>query len=275
MPHDMPALDSVHRLLSRSGLVTRAAILLRNQCRAIIKYRLMTTHQVEESGEEWFIERVAPLCRTFVDVGANRGSWTAAVLRHGPRIERGFAFEPGARAAAMLRERFADHPQIEIVERALSDHPAAAARFFEEPDAGNTSSLSRLAVGGEAAETTVEVSTLDLEIERHGIDRIDLLKVDAEGHDLAVLRGGERVLREARVRFLQWEYSDVWIAGGATLAAALAYLRELGYQSFLLKRGGLYHFDYERFGEFFTFSNFVSLRADDVPAVAGKVKRLL
>jgi FkbM family methyltransferase len=275
MPRSLHALDSVHRLLSRSSLLTRAAILLRNQCRAVIKYRLMTTHQVDQSGEAWFLARVAPLCRTVVDVGANRGEWSALVLRHGKNIERCLAFEPGKRAAALLRERFASAPQVEIIERALSDHAETSARFFEQPEAGETSSLSRPPDGEAAVETTVEVSTLDLEMQRLQLERIDLLKVDAEGHDLAVLRGARQILQEGRARFIQWEYSDVWIPGGGTLAAALGFLRELGYRSFLLKRGGLYHFDYDRFGEFFTFSNFVSLREDDVAAFAGDARPLL
>jgi len=275
MSRSVPAIDRLHRFLSRSSLATRAAVLLRNQCRAIIKYRLMTTHQVEESGELWLAERVAPRCRTFVDVGANRGEWTAMMLRYAPPDVRAVLFEPGTKASAMLRERFADRAGIEIVSRALSDRPATAARFFEEPDAGNTSSLSRGAATAGATETAVDVTTLDIEAERLSIERIDLLKVDAEGHDLAVLRGAEKLLREDRVGIVQWEYSDSWIAGGATLAAALDFLGSFGYQTWLLKRGGLHRFDYSVFGEYFTFSNFVSLRPRDLETLAGAVHELL
>jgi FkbM family methyltransferase len=257
-------LDVVHRMLSRSSLVTRAAILVRNQCRAVIKHRLMTTHQVEESGEEWLMARLAPYCRTFVDVGANKGTWTAALLRQAPKIERGVLFEPGRQAAGVLRERYPDETRLEIVECALSEQPADSMPFFEQPEAGNTSSLSRPADGDGAIETTVRVSTLDIEMDRLRVERIDLLKVDAEGHDLAVLKGGRRLFAEGRIRFIQWEYSDGWIPSGATLAAALNYLQGFGYRTFLLKRAGLYRFDYERFGEFFTFSNFVSMRGDDL-----------
>ena len=264
MSRSISGLDFMHRLLSRSSLATRAAILLRNQCRAVIKHRLMTAHQVEESGEEWLLSRLAPLCRTFVDVGANKGTWTAALLRHAPQIERGLLFEPGRQAAAVLRERFGEKTALEVVECALSDQAAASMPFFEQPEAGNTSSLSRPPDGESALETTVRVSTLDLETERLRLERIDLLKVDAEGHDLAVLRGGRRLFDQGRIRFIQWEYSDVWIPSGATLAAALNYLHQFGYQTFLLKRAGLYRFDYERFGEFFTFSNFVSMRGEDL-----------
>lgn len=274
MPRE-PLSDRLHRRLARSPFVTRIAIRLRNQCRAIVKYRLMTTHQVEESGELWLAERVAPRCRTFIDVGANRGEWTAMMLRYAPAGVRGVLYEPGAKASAMLRERFASRDGIDIVQRALSDRPASGVPFFEEPDAGNTSSLSRGASTAEARETTVDVTTLDAEAERLALERIDLLKVDAEGHDLGVLRGAERLLRERRVGIVQWEYSDSWIAGGGTLAAALSLLDGFGYRTYLLKRGGLYRFDYALFGEYFTFSNFVSLRESDLAALTPVVHELL
>lgn len=275
MSRSLPAIDRLHRWLGRSSLATRAALLLRNQCRAVIKYRLMTTHQVEESGEAWLAERVAPRCRMFIDVGANRGDWTAMMLRHAPPAVRAVLYEPGTGASAVLRERFAGRTGIEIVQRALSDRPASGAAFFEEPDAGNTSSLSRTASTAAARETTVDVTTLDDEAARLALERIDVLKIDAEGHDLAVLRGAEGLLREHRVSIVQWEYSDAWIAGGGTLAAAIELLRAFGYGTWLLKRGGLHRFDYSVFGEYFTFSNFVSLRESDLASLTDRVHELL
>ncbi len=273
MSRSISALDSLHRLLSRSAAITRVAILVRNQCRAVIKYRMATTQQIEKSGEEWLIRQVAPHCRTFVDVGANRGLWTAAMLRHATLIERGVAYEPGRRAAALLRQALAGREDVLVVERALSDHAAPSERFFEMPDAGHTSSLSAPPESG-AVETVIEVSTLDAEAERLGLEQIDLLKIDAEGHDLAVLRGAERLLQEKRVRFIQWEYGDAWIPAGATLAAALETMTRHGYRTLLLKGSGVYRFDYARIGEFFAFSNFVSVREHDLHLL-GDVHELL
>jgi FkbM family methyltransferase len=273
MSRSVSAIDSLHRILSRSSTLTRAAILIRNQCRAIIKHRLATGHEIDKSGEDWLLSRLAPHCTTFVDVGANRGTWTAAFLRYATKIERGVAYEPGTRAAAILREQFASRPELQIIQRALSDHTSNAERFFEVPDAGNTSSFLPPPEPG-AIEREVEVSTLDAEAERLGLGAIDLLKVDTEGYDLAVLRGARELLGGGRIRFVQWEYSDVWIPAGATLAAAIEYLASFGYRTFLLKAEGLYRFDYARFGEFFTFCNFVSLREQDLH-LGGAVRELL
>jgi hypothetical protein len=41
----------------------------------------------------------------------------------------------------------------------------------------------------------VEVKTIDSVVEEHGIERIDLLKIDTQGYDLEVLRGGTEALR--------------------------------------------------------------------------------
>jgi hypothetical protein len=76
------------------------------------------------------------------------------------------------------------------------------------------------------------------------------------------------------VSVIQWEYSDSWAPGGGTLAAALAFLSSAGYQSFLLKRNGLYRFNYGTWGDFFTYANFVSVLEGDA-LVTTEVKELL
>lgn len=274
MSRSIAWLERMHQWLGRSSLVTRGALLLRNQCRAVIMYHLMTAHDVHASGEEWLARRAGPKCRTIVDVGANRGEWSRMFLEHAPAIERAVLFEPGARAAQMLRDSLARNPRIAIAEIALSDHEEAEGRFFEEPEAGNKSSLTRGAATAGAIETRVRVSTLDAEAERLGILHIDLLKIDAEGSDFAVLRGAAGLLRASRVGVIQWEYGDAWAPGCATLAAALAFLGAEGYTSYLLKSDGLYRFAYDVWGDFFTYANFVSVPEHDM-YLAGDVRELL
>jgi hypothetical protein len=55
--------------------------------------------------------------------------------------------------------------------------------------------------------TEIVVDTLDSYCGAAAIDRIDLLKVDTEGHDLDVLRGGEEMLSRRAVACLQCECS--------------------------------------------------------------------
>jgi hypothetical protein len=64
-------------------------------------------------------------------------------------------------------------------------------------------------IAGEAASSTgledVERETVDEFCSDRGIDHIDFLKIDTEGHDLEVLRGSERLLSEQRVDVVEVE----------------------------------------------------------------------
>lgn len=58
------------------------------------------------------------------------------------------------------------------------------------------------------SKTTVKVRTLDDYVIRHNIKRIDFLKMDVEGYELEVLRGGKHSLKLCR--YIQFEcYDDV------------------------------------------------------------------
>ncbi len=267
-------LDGIHRILSRSAWITRAAIALRNQSRAVIKHRLMTGASVSESGEVWVASNFAPQCATFVDVGANVGEWSEMFLRYAPPAVRGILFEPGVAAANELRRRI-DRPGVEIVPAAVSDREAERGFFFEEPDAGTLSSLNRSAAPRTAVRLSVRITTLDAAMHSAGIPRIDFLKIDTEGHDLHVLRGAAGLLQANAIDTIQFEYGDAWMFAGGTLAAAVELLSEHGYTTYLLKSGGLYRFHLERFGEFFTFANFVAFSRERQSTLHFPVRELL
>lgn len=120
----------------------------------------------------------------FVDVGANIGFYSIVAAARGARA---VAFEPierARRAIAASADLNGTSDRIRISSRALSD--ACGTSFFTAGH-DNTNSLTGSAEGS----IEIEVSTLDRELDAAPA----LIKIDAEGFDLAVLRGGaERVL---------------------------------------------------------------------------------
>jgi hypothetical protein len=67
----------------------------------------------------------------------------------------------------------------------------------------------------------VPVTTVDRYCEENGIARVDLLKVDAEGFDLAVVQGAGRMLGEAAIRLVLTEFNDLLPGPGASGGALL------------------------------------------------------
>ncbi|MGQ9866134.1 MAG: FkbM family methyltransferase [Pseudanabaenaceae cyanobacterium] len=251
-------LGAAHRFLSRQPVVVTLALKLRNQCNRIIQCSLEDTTNSAINGEEKWIRAIAPHCQTFVDVGANVGNWSATFVQAMVTPVRGLLFEPSAAAHRILQQRFADDPGVEIVAAALSD-TVGTALFYEEPEAGETSSLVAQHSQKQAQGRWVPVTTLDRAIAERGWERVDFVKIDAEGYDFRVLQGAQQLLQPQKIGSLQFEYNAPWALVGSTLAAALNLLQGFGYQTFLLKSTGLHRFDYTKYGEFFGYANFVAV----------------
>jgi FkbM family methyltransferase len=266
------ALDFAQRTIARSRPLVRLAILLRNQARCVIKYHLAESPDVAFTGEVWLREAVAAKVDFAVDVGANVGDWLEGIRAFkGAAPFQALAFEPSSTAASRLRERFANDVRVTILEAAVGDVPGSLA-FLEEPDAGKGSSLVPDFHRGEGTTRMVSVATLDAEIARAGWDRVDFLKIDAEGYDLRVLRGAADLLRAQRIGVAQFEYNRAWQLAGDTLRAAYTLLEACGYAVYLLKRDGLYTLNYQLYEEYFEYSNFVAISPPWLPLLRDRIR---
>jgi FkbM family methyltransferase len=138
-----------------------------------------------------------------VDVGAHHGS----ELR--PFVDRGwraYAFEPDPVNRADLQRRFGQHPRVNIDARAVSDVERDDVPFFRSEQ---STGISTLAPFHDTHYESEHVSTVRLDrfCSERGIDRIDYLKVDTEGHDLFVLRSLD--WDEITPAAVQVEFEDV------------------------------------------------------------------
>ena len=95
----------------------------------------------------------------------------------------------------------------------------------------------------------VRCTTLNSYCQDRVIDRIDVLKIDTEGYDLAVLQGGEQMLAKGAIRFVYVEFNDLHLKEGATGGALLPiseFLRDHGfrfiasYNDYILTEGELF-----------------------------------
>jgi FkbM family methyltransferase len=133
-----------------------------------------------------------------IDVGANRGSVLAHMVRLAP-AGRHTAFEPLPDLGAALAQRF---PQVDVRTTALSNGTGRAT-FVRRPDPALSSLESapadwrRRDAGLEGAQRIeVEVARLD-DVLPEGL-RPAFIKIDVEDHEYQVLEGALETLREHR-----------------------------------------------------------------------------
>jgi FkbM family methyltransferase len=181
--------DSVKSVFSSLGL-----FVARQYPDVVHGYRL-------EDDLKLIIPRTDPLC---FDIGANRGQ-TIQMLQHCFARPIIHAFEPSATTYETLANQ-SYGPRVTLHQLAMGEQAGVAEfRNYEQSELS-----SFLAVNPDKGENlfatqellsveTVRVETLDDFCGAQKIDYIDLLKIDTQGFELPVLRGGDNLFRQKKV----------------------------------------------------------------------------
>src|SRR5262249_20120820 len=198
------------------------------------------------------------------DVGANRGEWAKTVLARRPDAVV-YCFEIVPATATLLREAFADHPTVRVCEYGLSSSPGEI-EVFKNQDHDEISAITPLygeprGTGYDAVATRVD--TGDLLMRREGLSRLDLLKIDVEGHEIEVLSGFRDTLAstERRPRVIQFEYGITWLPPRHTLMEAYEMLRASGYIVGRLYPDGVDFKPYSIWDDHFRMGNYIAAPA--------------
>jgi FkbM family methyltransferase len=174
-----------------------------------------------------------------IDVGAHTGSVLRRCVEYAPE-GRHFAFEPIPALAAELRARF---PDVTVVEAAVYDEARPASRFNHFTASPALSGLAERPPGPRDPYEVIEVPQTTLDATVPGDYRVDLLKIDVEGAELGVLRGGRELLaRSDPTVFVEFGMgaADYYGSGPGPF---LELLDELGLRLFDIDGGGPYRLD--------------------------------
>lgn len=145
------------------------------------------------------------------DVGANIGVYARLALdTFGSRAVI-YAFEPAAKTFRMLAENMDGRQNVKLYNVGFGNADGTATLFSagEGSKLGSlydtSRRLSRIGLALKEREQ-IALTTVDNFCEGEGVDRIDLLKLDVEGHELKILEGGRAMLDGGRVDALQFEF---------------------------------------------------------------------
>jgi FkbM family methyltransferase len=173
---------------------------------------------------------LCPGDETAIDVGANHGDYSAILVDLARDV---IAVEPNPGIVRVLEARLGDQirrQRLQLVRGALGAE-AGTARLFV-PDAGSglgSLDAPQIATAGKAID--VSVSRLD-DLARGR--RVGFIKIDVEGYEVAVLRGGMAIISDSRPTLLI-EIEERHRKGALEEVCHL--LKPLGYRGFYLYSG--------------------------------------
>jgi FkbM family methyltransferase len=206
-----------------------------------------------------------PQGATVLDIGANQGLWTRALLRQCPDVAAVYAFEPSRHNWRAI-EAIGD-ARVHLVAAAVSNRAGSATLHSCAPGSPLASlALRRLDHVGIAfnEEETVTAVTLDGFIAEHGIENVAFAKLDIEGYELMALEGASSALRDHRIRALAFEFGGTNIDTRTYFRDFWHLLTGAGYRLFRIAPGGrLWPITaYSESLECFLLSNYLAVAAE-------------
>jgi len=168
---------------------------------------------------------------TVIDVGANVGVYTFSAAQRVGSQGKVLAVEPFSGCVRCLEEtcRINQFSWVKVCAGAASDRMGSARLSLSASSELNELVANDASVSMESgAFEEVVCFTLDGLMEQENLQQVDILKIDAEGHELAVLMGSQRILLEFKPIIL---YENIAGSQGSNLPVA-NYLIDQGYNLF-------------------------------------------
>ena len=225
------------RMLSRA----KSWVFRSPKIEALVRRKLMFERKIPEQ-ELLYVRSLPPSAGLAVDVGAAEGFYSYSLARVFAKV---LAFEPLRQQFSVLR--LACDSNVTPYRLALSDKAADRATMYapvsDSRAVAHEASLVRPAEGADSdCETeSVRVSTLDamLDTGEAGGRPLEFLKIDVEGHERAVLRGGlEAIAKHAPTIMCEIEERH-----DAAWRETFALLHSAGYRPHVFHQGELYLLD--------------------------------
>lgn len=129
-----------------------------------------------------------------------------------------YGFDPDVEECRRLEALYND-PRITLVPMALAEQPGKILMYLTEnpgcnsaypPDESLTSTIRDLACASKVGSREVEATTLDLWASENGVERVDFIKLDTQGSELDILKGGNSVLNSAGAIEIEVTFNQIY-----------------------------------------------------------------
>ena len=161
----------------------------------------------------------------FIDVGSHRGTYTDLIIKNF-KVNKVLMFEPQKYIFKIIKKKYKDFKFIKIFNNAISNKNKLQKIYINRHDL--TSSLTKLDETNpylkhkvklfasnntqSLIKKTYDVKTIRLNdiIKKNDIKKIDLLKIDTEGHELQVLIGLSKSIKKVSFILIEFHRNKIY-----------------------------------------------------------------
>ena len=199
-------------------------------------------------------------------MGANKGQYLNILLKKLQNMDVTIhCFEPARVSYMLLQQNVNSFRHVKLNKLALGKEQGKRTLYYDMPDSGLASftkrNLEHKAIKFDESET-VNVDTIDNYCNMNKVQRIHLLKLDVEGHELDVLLGASEMFKRGAIDIVTFEFGGCNIDTHSMFRDFFYFFEELQMEvSRITPSGYLYKIKtYKEIFEQFRASNFIAIR---------------
>jgi FkbM family methyltransferase len=171
--------------------------------------------EIEKNGELVFINKISNYFKQqgkniiLFDVGANVGNYSKTLAEQFQADAQIFSFEPFSVPFKKLKELASTYKNIKPFQIGLSDKNEDLTIYSSDEFSEIGGVYNRSFIFHDMPHDKQEVNqfkTIDSFCNEHAIKHIHFLKIDVEGHELAVLKGASSFIENSQIDFIQFEF---------------------------------------------------------------------
>ncbi|MDB5144153.1 MAG: methyltransferase FkbM family [Mucilaginibacter sp.] len=223
---------------------------------------------VNSSGEFWALNYINQKLKninelTIFDVGANIGDYSILLQNTFGEKAHIYSFEPSGKTFNKLNLNLIDLTNINTFNFGFGDKNEKI-NLFRDSDESPLASvynrrLEHFSIKMNKVEE-IEIRTIDEFCLENQIKHIHFLKLDAEGHEMNILKGTPGLLRSGAIDFIQFEFGGCNI-DSKTFFQDFYYLLRDNYYLYRIVQDGLYKIEhYKEMYESFITTNYIAER---------------
>lgn len=196
-----------------------------------------------------------------IDIGGNIGEYTAEIRRRNPNAEI-HTFEPSATNIQKLNQRFSNDTNIKILPFAVSNTAGSATLFASESGSG-LGSLTQRKLEHFNIDFNVKESVNTIRFEDYWHSnlndrKIDIVKIDIEGHELSALDGFGKAIDSTNV--IQFEFGGCNIDTRTYFQDCWYFFKEHNFDLYRITPFGVESISaYRESDEYFSTTNYIAV----------------
>jgi len=200
---------------------------------------------------------------TIFDIGGNIGEYTEEILKKNINC-RIFIFEPSKKNSDILKKKFRKNKNITVENIGIDSKNRVQKLYFDKLGSPLSSLTKRSFLGSDIKMKGFEKAkfvTINKYMQSNHINKIDLLKLDVEGHELECLKGAINFIKKINV--IQFEFGGCNIDTRTYFRDFWLFLKKYNFDLYRISPLCLVKLDTysERYENFLT-SNFIAINKD-------------